>query len=303
MFFNPSDLSEAKRSMSDYREWAGEIANSYFNANAIPTDTLTKIARVEELLPHEIEILAAETNKLIHHHKYAEEKEKYFAAEFPLADARAAISALQVDGGIKTASAEFVEPKVSDTGPDPFEMFGIKPEEIDKTAEVRHQVKIASEKADLLSQKIQDRIIDLSSQLESASMRFIKEARQHLIQESGSAARMKALGTLDHFVKCAEISAGKKLLAKLAYVLSKEGLLESVPAKNAIEYFTKEADCKAPEELISENLGVRVVNGSHPLYITLKTVGDLEAELLRYENQGILTDDKVRILRQKVRAL
>ena len=301
-FFDASDLVESKYSMQDYREWAGEIANSYFNAAAIPTDTLTKIARSAELTPHQINILATEANKLIHTTKYASAENKYFAAEFPLADAKAAIAALQISGEVKTAAA-FQEPIIADNGPDVYDMFGIKPEELDKTASVKYQLKVAEQKATLLSEKLNDKIFETKTAAESARFDFIKQARQFLIDESSSLSRMKILGVLDHFVKSAGVPVGKSLLAKVAYVLEREGKLEPKHAKVASEYFKKEADQTVPQEMISENLPANIVNGEHPLYITLKTVGDHEADLLRYEQEGVLVQDKLRLLGQKIRAL
>jgi len=295
------EFAQPKYTMEDYREWAGEITNSFLKANAMPTDTLVKIARTEELTPHQIEVLAGEANKLIHQHKYAAETDKYFAADFPHADSKMAIKALQV-GEVKLA-VEFKEPEKILEGPDPYEMFGIKPEEMDKTAEVKHAVKYGAEKAQLLEQKLKDKIYEVKTASESAQHSFIKQARQFCITESGSASRMKILGYLDHFVKSAGMPAGKKLLAKLAHVLMQEGLLEKAAAQEAIEYFTKEGDQKAPPSLISEKLPAQIVNGQHPLYITLKTVGDHEAEVARYMRDAELVSDKVRILKQKIRAL
>lgn len=290
-------------SMSHVREWAGEIANSYFASSALPTDTLTKIAKTEELTPHQIEVLAAEANKMIHAHKYAGAADKYHAADFPLADARAALKLLQVDGGEVKVAAVFQAPVYDKQDLDLYGAFGVKPEELDKTASIRHHLKFAEEKASLLKQKISDKIFEVKTAAETAKFQFIKAARQAMLEEGSSAERMKILGQLDHYVKSAGLAKGSELLAKVAYVLMKEGKLESKHATAAISYFSKEGDQKAPQELISENLLGQVVNGQHPLYITLKTVGDKEAELLRYEQQGLLVDDKLRILKQRVRAL
>lgn len=292
-------------SMSHVREWAGEIANSFLNGNVLPTDTLTKIAKTEELTPHQVELVAAEANKMIHNCKYANAADKYHAADFPLADSRQAVRLLQLDGGEVKVAAQFSEPVFDkrDIEADVYKAWGVVPETFDKTASVKHQVKHAEEKASLLKQKIEDRIFEIKTASENATVSFIKTARSYMIEEGSSADRLKVLGQLDHFVKSAGIAAGKKLLAKLAYVMMKEGKIEPLSANRAIAYFTKEADQKAPQELISENLPCQIVNGQHPLYITLKTVGDLEAEMLRYQQQGLLVDDKVRILKQKIRAL
>lgn len=301
--FDLTDAVSAGVTMAHFREWAGEITNSYFSASALPTDTLTKIARTEELTPHQVEVLAGEANKMIHSQKYAGAQEKYHAADFPLADAKQAIMNLQLDGGNVKVAAQFSEPVFDRPELDLYKAFGVQPETMDKTASVKHQLKVAEEKAQLLKSKISDKLFEVKTASENARNTFIKEARQCLLEESNSVDRMKVLGQLDHFVKSAGIPSGKKLLAKVAYVLMKEGKLEPSAANQAIAYFTKEGDQKAPQDLISENLPVNVVNGEHPLYITLKTVGDTEADLLRYHQQGLLVDDKLRILKQKIRAL
>jgi len=301
--FDFTDEVSAGKTMAHFREWAGEITNSFFSANALPTDTLTKIARTEELTPHQVEVLAGEANKMIHAQKYASAQEKYHAADFPLADAKQAVMNLQIDGGNVKVAAQFVEPIFDKPELDLYKAFGVTPETHDKTASVKHQLKVAEEKATLLKSKIDDKIFEVKTACENARHSFIKMARQCLLEESNSLDRMKVLGQLDHFIKSAGIASGRPLLAKVAYVLMKEGKLEPSSANQAIAYFTKESDQKAPQELISENLPVNVVNGEHPLYITLKTVGDTEAELLRFHQQGLLVDDKVRILKQKIRAL
>ena len=156
MFFNASDFAGPKISMEYYREWAEEISSSYLNSNCMPTDTLTKIAQSEELLPFQIEILAAEANKSIHSHKYANLDEKYFAADFPLADAKEVINSLQ--GGSVKVAGQFIEPKFG-LSEIPDDIFGVKPEPMDKTAELKHQIKLANSKSELFIQKAKDQVI------------------------------------------------------------------------------------------------------------------------------------------------
>lgn len=298
--FNSSDFKQASYSMDYFKEWAGEIASAYLGSGVTPNVTLSKIASSAELVPHQVELLAAEANKLIHQHKYAGAEDKYHAANFPLADAKEVIKDLQISEEVKVAN--FVEP-VIEVEYDPFKMFGVTPELQDKTASVKHNLRSAAFNSELLQQKLADARIETASKLESAQHSFIKQARQMVLDADTSADRMKVLGFIDHFTKCAKVNSKKPLLAKLAYVLEKEGKLEPKHAKVASEYFTKEADCKAPQELISENLNVQVVNGSHPLYITLKTIDDLEADNLRFNRESKIVDDKVKILNQKIRAL
>lgn len=303
MFFEPGGFSERKLSMDYFREWAGQIANSYLNSGVPPTDSLCKIASQEDLTPHHIEVLAAEVNKEIHRIKYASAKDRYFAADFPFADSKKAIALLQSDGGELKVASVMPAPSFKDNGPDPFEMFKVKPQEMDKTASIRHQLKVASIKGELVEQKLSDELTLNKYATIAAEQSFIKEARQVVLGGSSSASRLRLLGTLDHFVKSAGIAEGRKPLAKLAYVLGKEGLLEKADCELAVTYLLKSADCKAPTEMISEGLPGRVVNGNHPLYITLKTLRDKGREGSELVRKDKLVQDSFDLVRQKVRAL
>ena len=94
-------------------------------------------------------------------------------------------------------------------------------------------------------------------------------------------------------------------MAKLAYVLGGEGLLEPRQSREVIEYLTKEGDQKAPEEWISENIKhqVQVINGEHPLYITLKTFDENAAKRSKYEDRHNLVKDTHREITQRIREL
>jgi hypothetical protein len=303
-FFDLGSFRESNLSMEHFREWAGEIASSYLKGGAAPTETLCKIAQSEELSPHQIEVLAGEANKLIHTHKYASATDKYMAADFPLADARQAISTLAIGGETKVAAA--MPDPVFDDELDVHKAFGIPPEgPMDKTASVKHQLKTASEKLAMLQEKLTDKIYLEKCAADEAERTFIKQARQMVLTGGyDSSSRMKVLGNLDHFVKCASMEFARPSLAKLAYVLSKEGMLLPNDASIAMGYFmSKEADCKAPASLISENLKAQVVNGTHPLYITLKTFQDHSTRMTGARERSYIVDDQLKILRQRVRAL
>ena len=143
----------------------------------------------------------------------------------------------------------------------------------------------------------------IGTDLENAENSFIKQARQLVFEGDNSIERMKILGMVDQFAKQAESKQAKKLLAKVAYVLKREGKLEPHHANIALDYFTKEADCKAPEELISSNLPARIINGDHPLYISIQTIDNLQSQKARNDRASAIVDDKLRIIKQKIRAL
>lgn len=303
MFFEPNSYKERTPDMATYREWAGSIANSYLNGGVFPTTSLTKMAQTEELTPHQIEVLAAEINKEIHRIKYASAKDKYFAADFPLANAKEVISHLQVDGGTEKVAVRIPDPVFKAPEVDMHKMWGIEPEVMDKTASVKPLLKAASEKCQKLSREYEDKSLLSKYSADAAAEKFVKLARQFVNQAETSAERMKALGKLDHFVKSADMLEGRPLLAKVAYILGREGKLTPQQTKEAFSYFTKEGDVKAPESLISSWLPAQIVNGEHPLYITLKTHRDCKKSFSDNCDRHKLVEDRLNIIHQKVRAL
>lgn len=303
MFFDARSFSEPKTSMETYREWASSIANSFLTGGIAPTESLCKIAQSEELTPYQIELLAAEANKLIHTHKYASASSKYHAADFPHADAKKAIEKLAtVSQG--SVYADTPDPVVKTASVDENSMWGVKPEAMDKTASVRKELKTAHEKVALLKQKGEDRLFLSKVAAADSERAFIKEARQIALSGSNSEERMKLLGAVDHLLKQAEATFARKSLAKLAHVLSREGLLLPSHAKKAMDYFlSKEADVKAPVELISPMLNARVINGTHPLYITLKTFRDSVDDMRMASERYGLVHDRLSVIQQRIRAL
>lgn len=305
MFLEPGSFKERRLDMSYFNEWSGEIANSYFNGGVTPTETLSKIAQSEDLTPHQIELLAAEANKEIHKHKYAAAEDKYFAADFPLADAKQVISQLQADGGKMKVAVELPEPqfKTPATELDIFKAFGVEPEVLDKTASVKQSLKFAAEGGEVLAQKYQDKVEMAKMALAAAEMNFIKMARQMVVQHDNQEDRLKMMGKIAQFVASSGIVEGFKPLAKMAYTLGKEGLIPMKKAEGAFSLFTKQADVTAPEELISKWLPAQIINGEHPLYITLKTVRDHHDMLNEYNRDFKIVHDQLKNVRQKVRAL
>lgn len=309
MYLDPNSFDKSKVFGLDYfREWAHEIANNYLGNGIPPTDTLSKIAHEKGFVPHQVETLAYETNKLIHQKKYASAKDKYHAADFPLADPKEALNRLQADGGEVKVAVSMPTPKFSRPEDDVstfYEMFGVEQEAIDKTASVKHEMVYATEKTAMLHEKVRDQHVLTKMAAEAAELGFLKQARQHVLAGGESRGRFRALGEVDHFCKTAGLGSDyKKPLAKLAYALGKEGLLEARMCKKAMRYFMdKQADQKAPEEWISPNLKSRIVNGNHPLYITLKTFKDYNRGQDIYKDRHQLVDDRLKIMKQKVRAL
>jgi len=303
MFLEPSSYGERKLDMSYFKEWAGEIANTYFKSGVAPTSTLSKIASAEELSPHQVQVLAGEANKEIHRIKYASAKEKYFAADFPLADAKLVVSGLQADGGQAKTASLIPEPVCETPEMDFYKAFGVEPESFDKTASVKQELKTASVKTENLAQMCEDKLTMAKFAADAAEKKLIKMARQFVLSGENQLERMKALANLDQFVVAAGFPECRPVMAKVAYILGREGLLTKEQTQIAVQDLAKTADQKAPEGLISNWLPAKIVNGEHPLYITLKTFRDAKDRLSSCDEKAKIVQDKLDIVRQKVRAL
>ena len=307
--FNSSEFKSRELSMDHFRGWANDVASQYLKEGTEPNTSITKIAQSEELTPSQIAIVATEANKLIHNTKYASEDVKYHAANFPLADSNEILRRVKIGGSVeKVANSTVLEStKDIDIYAIMAKQMNIVDEPMDKTASDNHQIKLSAQKLDAALTNLETENFEIQTKIASEQKSFIKQARQYMISEDHMEGRAKMLGILDHFVKCANVqSVGKPMLAKLACVLKGEGLIAPTVADKAVEYFmSKEADCKAPQELISEGLAgkVQVINGDNPLYITLQTIERGEADRLRNEQQYQLIKDKLKLLNQKVRAL
>lgn len=303
MFFDHSSLKERALNMGFFTEWAGQIANTYFGSGVSPTETLCKIAQQEELTPHQVAVLAAEANKEIHRHKYASVKDKYHAADFPLADAKLALARLQSDGGEVKIAEEMPEPIFADRTPDMHKMWGIAPETMDKTAEIKGELKVAAVHGELLKQRSGDDAIMSKYAEEAAEGRLIKQARQLVLEGENSAERLQILGRIDHFMKCAGLVSGRRPLAKVAFVLGKEGLINPAQANDVVSYLVKSADQTAPQSLISGWIPAQIVNGEHPLYISLKTFDECSRKHHESDRKDKIIQDQLNVIKQKVRAL
>lgn len=308
MFFDTADFKPASLTMSTVKQWASDVCRDHLQAGADPTESLCKIARSHALTPHQVEVLAGEINKTIHTAKYASVEDKYHAAGFPLADSRKALSLLQAGGSEKVASVciEMPDPVVgANKNFDFFVAFNVSEETMDKTASVKKELSGLMQKVASETRQAKDAAYLAKVASENSEFYFIKEARQMVLPGLNQADRLSRFGDVLHAVKCAGMyESAKKPLAKLAYSLGQEGLIDTEKATKVMEYLLeKKADLTVPQEIISENLKAKVVNGNHPLIIKLKTYIDARERLECEEDRCGVCDDKNRILGQRIRAL
>lgn len=314
--FGLSSFNQPTISMGDVKNWAASVRDKHLNDGADPTAQLIKIASEQGLTPHQVGVLAGEINKTIHTAKYASADDKYHAANFPLADAQKAIEALQIGDGGEKVAFQMPDPKTQ-IELDYNAAFGIKPEDLqggpqEKTgasaianSRLRGEVKVAGMKLAHMKAE-QDRVAFMSKvAADEAEIAFIKTAWDQIVREVSHPERWRVLGVVAHATKCAGLyDAARKPLAKIALSLAEQGLVNRDKAEEIAEYFLeKSADEVAPQELISEFLRAKVINGNHPLIITLKTFRD-HCDVAQDEaNRKKIIDDRNLIFAQKVRAL
>lgn len=290
--------------MSTYRDkttlgvFAKLAADEYLGKNSSPlNETLTKIATQENLTPHQIEFVAAEANKSVWAKLFAMDKTASY--DFPLADAKQVISSLQqttTPAQVSAADLDYLSPPTS-TKTASFDLFaamGIQKEALDKSAAARREVKRElqkrMEKVAQAKEELECRMIVASSAIENLELEFVKSARAMVIDKPFE-DRGQAMEKIAEFVgNCGRPEHGRALMKKLSHVLKRQGLM-------------KEADLKAPEQYISDKLPARIINGTHSLYITIKTLYD------KYDDRALLgqkyeiVDSSLPVIKEKIRAL
>ena len=315
--FGLHSLGQPTISMGDVKNWAAGVRDQHLSDGTDPTELLVKISQQQNLTPHQVGVLAGEINKVIHTAKYASAEDKYHAANFPLADASKALAALQIPHESEKFAFEIPDPKFTQEI-DYDAAFGVSKEASEeaiqeKTAAqessfFRHDLKTAQMKLARAKQE-QDRVAFMTKvSRDEAENDFIKKAHDEVLRGYGQEGRIQNLGTIAHAANCAGLGeVASRPLAKLALALGESGYLDQDKADEISHYLMstmeKKADVIAPEHMISEFMNAKVVNGNHPLLISLKTFKDYDERAMDEANRKRMIDDRHLIFSQKVRAL
>jgi hypothetical protein len=271
---------------------------------------LKKIAAAERLAPVQIPVLTGEANQLTWKALYDMDKKASYSfvpvnPDEVVGDLQAAAPVL-----MKQASEDYftapegssaLKKEASGSWSAYLPTNGHQKLAADKRS-LKHELQNRLEKTAALSERIQDELIKLCSDIEALEIKFIKEARQMLI-EIPFAERGEGLQKIAEFVRSAmepkkdapALPEKKKkraalLIAKIAHVMTTQGLY-------------KFAEQQAPESLINYDLPAKIINGNHSLYITINTLGGKwdEEEHMR-SNRGIV-DATLPQLKEKIRGL
>ena len=291
MFSYLTEGSSKTSSLDTLKEFARGAAYSFLGNDKTPLNfSIEKTASANGLTPDEVSIVCQEANKEVHAQLFKNSENKY--VEFDLADPQQIIGNLEGSdkvahlhsikgyglnfGSEKTAS--FNTKGVSEFDLTPSEVESLNTPKFNDGTQITKQagdsnlyfkpehVKKASmmkKQADL--KRLEDDITAINFKLDSEVKNFVKIARntimgQHLTE------RPQYFPYVAKFCKVAGMDQPtiETLLDLTKKVMVQQNLLE------------KTADIKADPELISENLDARVINGNHPLEITVKTIVDLK---------------------------
>ena len=271
-------------------------AKRYVEERAPLNDTIRKLAEERDLNAHQVERVCEMANLATHQALWPAAREKVKIA-FALADAKKV--KLQSAGrqGGSAVEADYAGPPtgVPPCGPSLAALLGVDPAgghaglsgPSDKQRLVIVLQKKASEK-----RRLQDQLLVAGMEAETAEKLAYAAVKQEVLG-----------GTPMRQVVRAAAAAGLGKIAGQVLPGFEERLIAectgSVRAK-----MEKTAIARAPEELISENLGsTTIVNGAHPVMISLDTVQKKNGVVQNLLNNLLRIDDEVRLYQQKLREI
>lgn len=247
-------------------EFAKQAASAYLGATQTPlNESISKIASVERLGPDQVSLVCQEANKIVNAQLFKTSSSKY--VRFDLADAAAILD----QGEEKTASVNDYAFAPREKGDFTFSKTaghdGIQIPE-------RFKVQAKMEKLAFDQVRTKEALIVINSEIQRGEREFVKVARNMLLPFPIH-ERRACFSDIACFCKQAGLDSDQtnRLMGLLNHVMVQQGLLE------------KSADVKADPDLISDNLNARIVNGTHPLYIIVKTLPEKCEKRKLYEER------------------
>lgn len=255
----------------NFVEWGHLASKEFLESGISMNSTISKLADENDLLPHQIQRVC----ELANHRTYAElfksAKDKTF--QFEMADPDAVARALDV-GVTEKLGSEYLSAPRSSGAVDVKRIFGLS--EISNAPEVEEKIKQAAaglEAIGAAQEELKSRLVDLDHKLEAEAENLYKLAKQLVIDGT-------ELRTIWDAAR--QLPEGEKLAAdfgRISLRMGREGLLGA-----KLQYMLKQSEAVS-EELISKQLaslakptGIEVVNGRHPIMVSLNTLADYRAQ-------------------------
>lgn len=286
---------------------AKTAAKRYLEEGARLNDTIRKIAKENDLNRNQIERVCEMANIATHQGLWAKTAQKESVA-FPLADAKQIVTVVKKkpldcdDPESPTVSpvscdADYAGPPkgIPEPGPSMLSMMGADPANVHNglhdEPEKKRIIIILQKKAAERS-AVESDLLYKGMQLESLEKKAFDAFKQTVIG-----------GASFYDVFTAAASAGFDKEAGEYFPKWQAQLIEDTHGelKHRLE---KQAIARAPEDLISDNLGnVAVSNGAHPVLVSLDTIQRKTGEIKQGLHNLLRIDDQVKIYHQKLRDL
>jgi len=287
---------------------ATTAAKRYIEERAPLTGTIQKMASQNDLNSEQIKRVCELANIATHRLLFSKAAAKESVA-FPLADAREVADVVSKGNMVSanpmspptsspcSMSSDYDGPPtgIPDSAPSTSSMFGVNPDEVhnglgDEPEGKRIIIilqKKAAERSDLKS-----KILYAGMQLEALEKKAFADFKQTVLG-----------GASFYQVYEAVVGMGMGKVAEEYLPKWQQKLIDQSHGSQRLR-LEKIAISKAPEELISDNMGnTTVINGAHPVLISLDTVNRKTGEIKQGIHNLLRIDDEVNVFNQRLREL
>jgi hypothetical protein len=287
---------QAAASAEELESLAKLAAKRYVEERTALDETIGKLADEHELNAHQIERVCEMANLATHRALWpgAREKEKI---AFPVADAKKVKARRGGRSSGKPIDADYAGPPeaIPACGPSLASLLGVNPagghSGLSGPSEKQRLIIVLQKKA-AEQRRLHDRVLVAGMEAETAEKRAYAEVKQAVL---GGLSVPSILG--------AAAAAGLgKVAAEVLPSFEAQLLAECSGSMRA--RLEKTAISRAPEELISENLGATtIVNGAHPVLISLDTVQKQNGIVQNLLYGLVRIEDELKVFNQKLREL
>ena len=274
--------------------FAKVAAKRYLEEGAGLTDTITKQAKQNDLNPEQVRRVCEMANIETHKGLWAKTAQKN-EVSFPLADSKVVLACcgdapscpVNMDSdyagppkGIPTAADSLLS-MVPGGGHDGLTQ---EPE--------RKQIIVVMQKKAFERKALHDKLIYQGMELESLEKRAYHLVKQTVL--GGASFRQ---------VYAAAVGAGLGKIANEYLPKFQDQLIKEAHGETRAR-LVKTAIAKAPDDLISDNLGnVTIINGAHPVLISLDTIRAKTGEIKNGLHNILRIDDEVQLYNQRLHEL
>lgn len=309
--------NQTKLASSDRLELlAKTAAKRYLEEGSNLNESIRKFASENDLNSAQIERVCEMANIATHQGLWRKTAQKESIA-FPLADAKAVFNTVKPKGdpgapsedsgcgceaspcgcGVKPISSDYAGPPTGlpTGGPSTMSMMGADPAQVHNGLGMepdRKRIIIILQKQAAARKDLEGKILVKGMELETLQKQAFEAVKQTIL--GGATFRQ---------VYQAATGSG---LGKVAeeYLPDFEDRLINDTHGSTRERLIKTAIGKAPEDLVSENLGnMTVINGAHPVLISLDTINRKTGEIRNGLHNLLRIDDEVKVYTQRLREL